>query len=583
MCRAASLVTLLQGCNSMRRLRRIHAQVIVSGLLRNPTVSAKLLAFCATSTAGDLSYARLLFSHLPPPLHLDHWNSLIRGSSRGPAPLDSLHLYNAVARSSSVSRPDAVTFSFLLKACERSKAAAKCREAHGSIVRIGFSSSVIVCTNLTRCYAGNGLIGDARKVFDEIPERDLVSWNSMIACYCRAGLHEGALKIYDEMRVLGVGLDEFTTVGLLSSCAHVGALNFGIQVQEFAEKNGFLERNIYVGNALVDMHAKCGSLDGARRVFGRMRRRDVFTWNSMIVGLGVHGHGDESISFFQRMLMAGIRPNSVSFLGLLMGCSHQGLVGEGIKYFQLMHSEFNLQPDLKHYGCMVDMFGRAGELDRALQVIRSSPCSDDPVLWRTLLSACKIHKNVEMGEIAFKNLAHLSAQNAGDCALLAGIYASVGDSQGVARMRKMVKDQGIKTTPGWTWIEVNGEVRKFVVGDTSHPDTKEIYEKLKEMVSRAAPLCSAPVSSKEDAAVEALEELSENGGDCHSEMLAIACGLMKTSEGTSLRIVKNLRVCKDCHSLTKMVSRVYGREIMVRDRVRFHHFKDGSCSCSDYW
>ncbi|EHA8590128.1 putative Pentatricopeptide repeat-containing protein [Cocos nucifera] len=318
-----------------------------------------------------------------------------------------------------------------------------------------------------------------------------------------------------------------------------------------------------------------------------MRRRDGFTWNSMIVGLGVHGHGDEAISFFKRMLMAGLRPNSVSFLGLLMGCSHQGLVSEGIKYFRLMNSEFNLQPDLKHYGCMVDMFGRAGELERALEAIRSSPCSDDPVLWRTLLNACKIHKNVEMGETAFVNLLHLSAHNAGDCALLAGIYASVGDSQGVARMRKMVKDQGIKTTPGWTWIEVHGEVRKFVAGDISHPDTKEIYEKLKEMIGRAASLGSAEersmVSSKEDAAVAGLEELSENGGDCHSEMLAIAFGLMKTSEGTSLRIAKNLRVCKDCHSLTKMLSKVYGREIIVRDRVRFHRFKDGSCSCSDYW
>lgn len=405
----------------------------------------------------------------------------------------------------------------------------------------------------------------------------------MISCYCHAGLHEEALKIYEKMRVLGVGLDEFTAVGLLSSCAHVGALNFGIQVQEFAEENGFLERNIYVGNALVDMHAKCGSLDGARQVFDRMRRRDGFTWNSMIVGLGVHGHGDEAISFFERMLMAGIWPNSVSFLGLLMGCSHQGLVGEGIKYFQLMNSEFKLQPELKHHGCMVDMFGRAGELERALEIIRSSPCSDDPVLWRTLLSACKIHKNVEMGEIAFKKVASLSAHNAGDCALLAGVYASVGDGQGVARMRKMVKDRGIKTTPGWTWIEVHGEVRKFVVGDTSHPDTKEIYEKLKEMISRATSPGSM-VSSEEDASEEGSEELlRDNGGDCHSEMLAIAFGLMKTSEGTSLRIAKNLRVCKDCHSLTKIVSRVYRREIIVRDRVRFHHFKDGSCSCSDYW
>ncbi|KAJ8498807.1 hypothetical protein OPV22_009359 [Ensete ventricosum] len=576
MCGAAKFLSLLQGCNSMDRLRKIHAQVLLQGYHGHPAVSAKLLSFCATSTAGDLAYARLLFSGLLCPA-TDHWNALIRGSSRGPAPLDALSLYNAMMRGAS-SRPDAFTFSFLLKACALAKAEPKCREAHASIVRSGFSSHVIVGTNLVRAYADNGSIDEARRVFDEIPDKDLVAWNSMISCFCHAGLHDDALKVYDRMRHSGLALDDFTVVGLLSSCAHLGALGFGVRIHKFAEENGFLRRNVFVGNALIDMYAKCGRLDEARSVFDGMRRRDNFTWNSMIVGLGIHGHADEAISLFQRMLMAGVRPNSISFLGLLMACSHHGLVENGIKYFHRMGSAYSIKPDLKHYGCMVDMYGRAGKLDEALEFIHSSPFKDDPVLWRMLLSTSRIHGSVEMGEIAIQNLIEMSAHNAGDCVLLSDIYEHARDSQGVARMRKMVKDQGIKTTPGWSWIEIHGEVRKFVVGDTSHAESEEIYKKLEEMISRAASLGYATERS-----ADWLKNFVDSTTDYHSEMLAIALGLLRTPKGTSLLIVKNLRVCKDCHSLTKYASRIYDREIVVRDRVRFHHFKEGICSCNDYW
>ncbi|WOK95206.1 hypothetical protein Cni_G03913 [Canna indica] len=543
MCRAAKFLRFLQGCNSMDRLRKIHAQVLLHGYQDHPDVSDKLLSFCATSAAGNLSFARLLFSRLPHPA-TNHWNALIRGAARGGVPLHAISDYNVMMRRAS-SRPDAFTFAFLLKACALAKAKSKCRESHASIVRSGFSSHVIVGTNLVRAYADNGFISEARMVFDEMPEKDLVSWNSMISCYCHAGVHDDALKVYDEMRLAGVGLDEFTAVGLLSSCAHLGALNFGVWIHKFAEENGFLRRSLFVGNALIDMYAKCGSLDKAHRVFDGMRRRDNFTWNSMITGLGIHGHADEAISLFERMLMAGVQPNSISFLGLLMGCSHHGLVEDGLKYFQLMSSAYNIKPDLKHYGCMVDMFGRAGKLDKALEFINDLSCKDDPVLWRTLLNASRIHGNLEMGEIAIQNLVKLSAHNAGDCALLSDIYEHAGDGEGVSRMRKMVKDQGIKTTPGWSWIEIHGKVRKFVVGDTSHAESKEIYKKLKEMISKADSLGYAKetskISEKDHSTVKWLEKYVDDGADYHSEMLAIALGLATTPEGTSLRIVKNLR------------------------------------------
>ncbi|KAL5717197.1 hypothetical protein ACHQM5_010252 [Ranunculus cassubicifolius] len=578
MCKEKGILTVLQGCNNMTKLSKIHAQVIINGYQDHPSISDKLLRYCAISTSGSLPYATLLFHHIQHPQTAD-WNSMIRGYSQSSSPLQSLFYYNEMVLQSQ-SLPDNFTFSFLLKACEKIKTVAKkCSEVHASIVTRGYGEDIVVCTNLVRSYAGNGLISFAGKVFDEMPVRDLVSWNSMISCYSQAGLHDEALKIYTRMKASNVGMDEFTVVSLLTSCAHVGALDLGIQIGEFTDKNGFME-NVFVGNALIDMFAKCGSLDCARRVFYKMYRRDVTTWNSMIVGLGVHGRGDEAISFFKQMLQTGFQPNHITFLGLLCGCSHQGVIEEGFKYFLMMNSEFRLLPGIKHYGCMVDMFGRAGKLENALSIIQNSPFEDDPVLWRTLLGACKIHKNVEIGEVAMKGLVRLKGLGAGDCVLLAGIYAEAKDQQGVSRMRKLIKAQGIKTTPGWSWIELHGNVHRFVVDDKAHSDRQEIYLKLKEVIQRASFIGYVEENSSTH---DPSEECSGKSGSYHSEKLAIAFGLARTPEGASLRIVKNLRVCRDCHSFTKFVSKAFHREIIVRDRVRFHHFKDGECSCNDYW
>ncbi|XP_062081703.1 pentatricopeptide repeat-containing protein At3g56550 [Humulus lupulus] len=579
-----TILNLLQGCHTIKKLQKIHACVITAGLLNHPAVSTKLLNFCAVSVSGCLLYAQLLFYQIRNP-QTDHWNSIIRGFSRSSSPLQSIFFYNEMVSVAAGSRPDTYTFSFVLRACERTPAAdSKRTEVHGTIIRSGYDRDVVVCTNLMRSYAGNGLIDNARKVFDDMPVRDLVTWNSMISSYAQAGFHHEALKTYDLMRIANVGLDGFTLVGLLSSCAHVGALNLGVEMHIMARKRGFLNKNVYVGNALIDMYAKCGDLEAALSVFNGMQKRDIFTWNSIVVGYGVHGRGVQAIDFFSQIVMAGVQPNSITFLGLLCGCSHQGLVQEGVKFFNLMLSKYNIKPEIKHYGCMVDLLGRAGKLKQALEVISSCPSQNDPVLWRTLLGSCKIHKNVEIGEIAMRNLVQLRASNAGDCVLLATIYGGVNNTDGVAVMRKMIKSQGIKTTPGWSWMEIGDQVHKFVVNDMSHPDTNEIYLKLREVIQEVALLGYVEEDSMSFVSLKGFNgEGCWGSGSYHSEKLAIAFGILRTPVGTCLRITKNLRVCRDCHTFTKFVSKAFNREIVVRDRVRFHHFKDGVCSCKDYW
>uniref|UniRef100_A0A7N0UAH8 Pentatricopeptide repeat-containing protein n=1 Tax=Kalanchoe fedtschenkoi TaxID=63787 RepID=A0A7N0UAH8_KALFE len=477
------MVALLEGCDSLSKLKRLHAYVITNGYQDAPAIANKLINLCAVSLSACLPYATLIFRRIKNP-ETEAWNSLIRRFSLTRFPLESLHCYNLMI-TLPVSLPDGCTFSFALKACEKMKAETKCREVHGRLVRTGIDSDVVVGTSLMRCYAGCGVIDGARKVFDEMLERDLVCWNAMIACYCQLGLHQEALELYDLMRVSDVGLDGFTLVGLLSACAHVGALNLGFQIHGFARENGFLE-NTYVRNALIDMYAKCGSLDEALDVFNGMRRRDGFTWNSMVVGYGIHGRGDKAIAFFKQMLSAGVKPGLITFLGLLIGCSHQGLVQEGVEHFEIMRTTFGLKPQVKHYGAMVDLFGRAGMLDKAVETIYASDFKEDPVPWRTLLSSCKLHRNKEVGELAMRELMRLDKLHGGDCVLLARLYSDANDSQGVARMRKLIRSQGTSTISGWSSIEVDGRVHRFSVDDASHPDSKQIYDLLMQLLPLAS-------------------------------------------------------------------------------------------------
>ncbi|CAA7060481.1 unnamed protein product [Microthlaspi erraticum] len=576
--KARVIVRMLQGCNSMNKLHKIHSHVIVNGLQHHPSIFNNLLRFCAVSVTGDLPYALLLFHNFDSDPSTSAWNSLVRGFSVSSSPLSSLLFYNRMLLSSS-SRPDIFTFSFALKACEKLRSIPKCLELHGSIIRSGFPADAIVSTGLVRCYSANGSIEIASKVFDEIPVRDLVSWNAMISCLSHAGLHHHALSMQKRMENEGVRVDAYTLVALLSSCAHVSALNMGVTLHKLACDID-CESSVYVSNALIDMYAKSGSLENAVTVFNGMRKRDVLTWNSMMIGYGVHGHGVEAISFFRKMVTSGVRPNAITFLGLLLGCSHQGLVKEGAEHFQMMSSRFRLSPSVKHYGCMVDLYGRAGQLDKALEMIHASGCGEDPVLWRTLLGSCKIHGNLKLGEVAMKSLVQLKAFNAGDYVLMTSIYSAADDAQGFASMRKMIRRNDLKTTPGWSWIEIGDQVHKFVVDDKMHLEFELIYSELQGVVRRAMVAGYKPEDSNVTGPV-----LSDRclGSAFHSEKLAIAYGLMRTPAGTSLRITKNLRVCRDCHSFTKFVSKAFDREIIVRDRVRFHHFAGGLCSCNDYW
>ncbi|XP_057869692.1 pentatricopeptide repeat-containing protein At3g26782, mitochondrial-like [Cryptomeria japonica] len=329
------------------------------------------------------------------------------------------------------------------------------------------------------------------------------------------------------------------------------------------------------------MYAKCGSIQKARELFDKMNHPRKVSWNAMIAGYAMHGYGKDALKLFELMELSGSNPNHVSFVSVLFACSHAGFINDGCKYFNLMSCSYCIMPTIDHYVCMIDLLGRAGYLEEALNFIIKMPIKLDAVAWKCLLGACRTHKNIGLGEFVATLLFESDAENDAPYVLLSNIYAELGSWGSFQKVRNLMKDRGIKKNPGCSWIEVHKMVHVFCVGDRSHPQTEEIYAKLEKL---SWEMKAAGYNTDTGYALNDVEEEEKELLLCHhSEKLAIAFGLLNTFPGTTIRIVKNLRVCNDCHTATKFISKVAGREIIVRDANRFHHFKLGQCSCGDYW
>jgi pentatricopeptide repeat protein len=382
------------------------------------------------------------------------------------------------------------------------------------------------------------------------------------------------------MQQEGVHPNYVTFVGLLNACASVIALEEGRRVHQQIIQSG-LESDVFVGSSLVDMYAKCGSIEDACRVFNKMPSRDVVTWTAILGGFAMHGHGREALKHFEQMCDEGVQPDDITFVCVLSACSHAGLVDEGMCLYASMIRDYMIPAKLEHYTCMVDLLGRAGHLQEAENMVMAMPCKPQAAAWMALLGACRIHGNVGMAECVAKRILELEPENAAVYVLLSNIYAAAGNRHLCENVERQRKERGAKKQPGRTWIEVNNEVHTFVVQGQDHPQMIEIHAELQRLSGLMHNAGYVPCT---ELVLDDVEEEEKVSHLCHhSEKLAIAFGLINTAPGTPLRIRKNLRVCKDCHTSTKFISKIVRRTIMVRDANRFHHFEDGVCSCMDYW
>ncbi|XP_058109733.1 pentatricopeptide repeat-containing protein At5g48910-like [Magnolia sinica] len=568
----------LQQPTTLSEIKQLHAHLIKTGLSQNHTAQNRLLSSCLQNRhSSTLEYALLLFSQSSNPTPFIR-NNLIKSFAESQTPQIAISFYSTTHESDFL--PNDYTFPALLKACSRLLGVEEGKQIHAHVVKTGYESEIHACNTLIHFYSVCGLLDDARLVFDKMPERETVSWNAMITGYFQNGFSVEALSLFREMQVGGLSPDGVTMVGVLSACAHAGALELGKWVHAYVEKNG-LDGRISVKTALVDMYSKCGCVERALEVFEEIPDRNLVCWTAMINGLAVNGYGRKAVEFFDRMVRANVWPDAISIISVLSACSHNGLLEEGRQLFSDLRRRYGVTPQMEHYGCMVDLLGRSGHLDEAYELIKNMPFVPNAVMWRTLLGACKVYKNVEMGEKVLKKILELEPHHHGDYVLLSNIYAAVGRWEDVADVRRTMKKKKIAKIPGCSMIEVDNRIHSFIVEDKSHWHSEEIHRMLGQMAHKLKLAGHVPDTSK--VLIDVDEEEKENALGHHSEKVAIAFGLIKTAPGSPLRVVKNLRVCDDCHSAIKLVSKIYEREITVRDRNRFHHFREGSCSCGDYW
>ncbi|XP_065848990.1 pentatricopeptide repeat-containing protein At1g08070, chloroplastic-like [Euphorbia lathyris] len=474
-----TLPYLLKICSESKALsegQQIHAHSIKMGLASNVFVCNTLLRLY--SVCGIIEAVEKVFDYCPL-RDLISWTTLIQGYVK------LGYFSEAIAAFFRMDLiADEMTLVVVLSASSQLGDLSLGKKIHSYIDfhKIDVNSDVFLGNALVDMYLKCGETDFAHQVFDEMPVKNVVSWNSMISGLAQQGQYKDALDMFHEMQNRGLELkpDAITIVGVLNSCANLGVLELGKWVHSYIDKNQ-IKADGYVGNALVDMYAKCGTIDQAFKVFQAMKCRDVYSYTAMIVGFAMHGKPEKALDIFSDMTRVGVHPDEVTFVGVLSACSHSGLVEEGQRHFEDMTRLYNLEPQTEHYGCMVDLLSRSGLISEAVEFINKMPVQPDAFVWGSLLGACKIHGKVELGESVMEKLLEMEPEKNGAYILMSNIYSSANRWKDALKWRKAMKHKKLKKTPGCSSIEIDGMVHEFRKCEKSHPESSKLYKLLEEM------------------------------------------------------------------------------------------------------
>ncbi|KAH7554530.1 hypothetical protein JRO89_XS12G0231600 [Xanthoceras sorbifolium] len=335
--------------------------------------------------------------------------------------------------------------------------------------------NVVSWSTMVWGYSKDGDMDTAKLLFDRMPVKSLVPWTIIISGYAEKGMANEAVRLYDQMEEVGLKPDNGTVISILAACSESGLLSLGMKVHASIVRNRF-KCSTNVSNALVDMYAKCGSLAKAMSVFDQMPKKDLVSWNAMLQGLAMHGHGEKALELFSRMKQEGVQPDEITFIGILCACTHAGLVDEGVRYFYAMERDYGILPQVQHYGCMIDLLGRGGRLKEAFKLVHSMPVEPNVIIWGTLLGACRMHNAVELAEKVHDHLVKLEPSDPGNYSMLSNIFAAAGDWDSVANVRVKMRSTGVQKPSGATSIEVDNEVHEFTALDKLHPKSEKIYQ-----------------------------------------------------------------------------------------------------------
>lgn len=454
------------------------------------------------------------------------------------------------------------------------------KEIHGYLVRAGLDLDEVVWSALLDLYGKCGSLDEARGIFDQMVDKDVVSWTTMIHRCFEDGRREEGFSLFRDLMGSGVRPNEYTFTGVLKACADHAAEHLGKEVHGYMMRVGY-DPGSFAGSALVDLYSKCGNTKIASRVFNQIPRPDLVSWTSLIGGFAQNGQPDRALHYFELLLKSGTKPDQITFVGVLSACTHAGLVDKGLKYFHSIKEKHGLMHTADHYACVIDLLARSGRFNEAENIIDNMSIKPDKFLWASLLGGCRIHGNIELAKRAANALFEIEPENPATYITLANIYANAGQWAEEAKVRKDMEIRGIVKKPGKSWIEIKRQVHVFLVGDTSHPKIRDIHEFVGELSKKMKEEGYVPDTNFVLHDVE--EEQKEQNLFYHSEKLAVAFGIISTPPGTPIKVFKNLRTCVDCHTAMKYTSKIVQRKIILRDSNRFHCFEDGSCSCKDYW
>uniref|UniRef100_A0A0D9WBF7 Protein kinase domain-containing protein n=1 Tax=Leersia perrieri TaxID=77586 RepID=A0A0D9WBF7_9ORYZ len=587
-----TLSAILKACGGGGGTRagvQIHGVCVRTGFeLHDVVANSLVVMYSRGRCTGD---ARKVFDGIPV-RNLATWNAMISGYAHAGQGRDSLLVFREMQH-----QPDEFTFASLLKACGGIGAAREGAQIHAAMAVRGVSpaSNTILAGALLDVYVKCRCLPVAMQVFDGLERRNAIQWTTVIVGHAQEGQVKEAMSLFRQFWCSGVRADGHVLSSVTGVFADFALIEQGKQVHCYTVKTP-AGLDVSVANSLVDMYHKCGLTGEAERLFREMPERNVVSWTAMINGLGKHGHGREAIALFEEMQSEGVDADEVSYLALLSACSHAGLVDECRRYFSKIRHHRSLRPKAEHFACMVDLLGRAGKLREAKDLILSMPMSPTVGVWQTLLSACRVHKDVAVGREVGEILLAADGDNPVNYVMLSNIFAESGEWRECQRIRDAMRRRGLRKQGGCSWTEVDKEVHFFYGGgDDAHPLAADIRRVLRDVEARmwerlgyggAAVFALHDVD--EESRVESLRE--------HSERLAVGLWLLRNGggiddagtgeeggDGEVIRVYKNLRVCGDCHEFFKGLSVVVRRVMVVRDANRFHRFQNGVCSCGDYW
>ncbi|CAL1374795.1 unnamed protein product [Linum trigynum] len=535
------------------------------------------------SKSGRIAEATCMFETMPG-RNLITWNAMISGYNLAGNGRKALILFRKMKEEGEVH--DEFTLTSVLKACTKIGAAREATQIHASLITNGFqySDKASVAGSLIDSYSKCGKLFEARRVFNQIDKKHAISWSALILGYAQEGNLAEVMDIFRLLRESTIQVDEYAMSSMMAIFADLALLEQGRQIHGFSIKipSGL---RISVCNSALDMYLKCGMTEEAEKLFDKMPARDVVSWTVMITGYGKYGLGKEAIHLFNRMQSHNTNPDDVTYLAILLACSHSGLVEEGQEYLSKLCSDESIKPRVEHYACVVDLLGRSGRLVEAKNLISSMPVKPNVGIWQALLSACRVHGDIDMGREVGDVVLKMDGENPVNYVMLSNMFANAGYWEECQQLREMVASKKLKKDAGRSWVEIDKEIHFFYGGDDIHPQAQHIHGVLEEMGKRMKQELGY-VNEAKHALYDVDEESKQDNLMVHSEKLAIGLALVRggwEKKTRVIRVFKNLRVCVDCHEFIKGLSRILQMVFVVRDANRFHRFENGLCSCNDYW